>query len=461
MTDPSENFEQATSTEAMFRYMVLSQVLSCVQEGKKESRAIRIVAAREHATLEGDFKRVSRRTLYRWLARFRAHGLAGLERRGRAPSPVSRVIPGDLIRFAAIEKEGDPLASVPEILARARETGLVDPLDVIHRSTLYRVLKRNGVPVDRRKQVPHNAGLRFAYAHRMQMLLCDGLHFRAGVTRSKRVALFFLDDATRYGFDVIVGTSENTQLFLLGLHRVVRRYGFFAIVYIDRGAAFVAGDTVAVVAKLGGLLIHGARGYPQGHGKIERFNQTARAQCLRSLDGRPDVDPDCEALTLRLRHWLRKRYNLTPHESLDMQTPHERFHNDSATLRLPESEHDLAKRFVLYVERRVSADHIVKFKGVSYEMPQGHSGAKVKLHRRVLTSSLHFVHEGKLVELHPVDLHRNATTPRTAGTTAEDTAHPLPPSAADVHFNRDLQPVVGTDGGFTAPENTRKEKKQS
>jgi hypothetical protein len=294
----------------------------------------------------------------------------------------------------------------------------------------------------------------------MQMLLCDGKHFRAGVTRAKRVALFFLDDATRYGLDVIVGASENALLFLLGLHATVRHYGFFAILYIDRGPGFAASDTILIVAKLDALLIHGARAYPEGHGKIEKFNQTALSRLLRGLDRRPDVDPAGGALTLRLRHWLKMRYNHTPHESLGKQTPHERFHNDSAPLRFPESEQDLGKRFVLYLERRVSPDHIVSVDAVPYEMPRGYAGAKVSLHRRVLTSTIHFVHEGRLIELHPVDLHRNATTPRGAGPALPELEHPLPPSAADIHFSRDFQPIVGPDGGFPVPEINNKEDKK-
>jgi hypothetical protein len=39
----------------------------------------------------------------------------------------------------------------------------------------------------------------------MQMVLCDGKHFRAGAARLRRVALFFLDDATRMGLHVVVG----------------------------------------------------------------------------------------------------------------------------------------------------------------------------------------------------------------------------------------------------------------
>lgn len=451
---------RGASTEAMFRYLVVSQLLSCIQGGKTQGEAVRAVANRVHASFDGTLRRVSERSLYRWLTLFREQGLAGLETTPRAPAQSSLVIPEPLVTFAAMQKEQDPRVSIPEILKRAEEVGMVKPDLSVDRTTLYRVLKRAGIPVDRRKQVARKEGLRFAYAHRMQMLLCDGKHFRAGATRAKRVALFFLDDATRYGLDVIVGTSENALLFLLGLHATLRHYGFFAILYIDRGPGFAASDTILIVAKLDALLIHGTRAYPQGHGKIERFNQTALSRVLRGLDHRPDVDPDCEALTLRLRHWLKNRYNHTAHESLRMQTPHERFHNDSAPLRFPKNEQDLENRFVLYLERRVSQDHIVSVDAVPYEMPRGYAGAKVKLHRRVLTSTIHFMHEQRLIELHPVDLLRNATTPRWAASQLPELEHPLPPSAADMHFSREFQPIVGPDGGFPPAKTNNKEDKK-
>ena len=451
---------RGASTEAMFRYLAVCQVLTGIRSGQSQAQVIRSVASRNHPSFDGGLRRISARSLYRWCASFREQGLAGLEPASRSPAKSSLVIPDPLVAFAAAQKEQDPWVSVPEIIERAAQYGIIHPEKSIHRTTLYRVLKRTGVPVERRKQVARRDGLRFAYPHRMQMLLCDGKHFRAGASRAKRVALFFLDDATRYGLNVIVGASENALLFLQGLYSTVSQYGFFSILFMDRGPGFVALDTIEIVAKLNALLIYGARAYPEGHGKIEKFNQTALSRVLRGLDRRPDVDPAGGALTLRLRHWLKMRYNHTPHESLGKQTPHERFHNDSAPLRFPESEQDLGKRFVLYLERRVTPDHIVSVDAVPYEMPRGYAGARVKLHRSVLTSTIHFVHEGRLIELHPVDLHRNATTPRGAGPALPELEHPLPPSAADIHFSRDFQPIVGPDGGFPVPEINHKEDKK-
>jgi transposase InsO family protein len=108
--------------------------------------------------------------------------------------------------------------------------------------------------------------------------------------------VFFLDDATRFALGV--GTVETTELFLRGLHRVLRRFGFMDLLFLDRDPGFKSDDTAAACRRLEIRLVLGTAGYPEGHGKIERFNQSAQAQLLRGLPGAADVDADCGALEL-------------------------------------------------------------------------------------------------------------------------------------------------------------------
>ncbi|MCP5118291.1 MAG: transposase family protein [bacterium] len=80
------------------------------------------------------------------------------------------------------------------------------------------------------------------------------------------MALIFLDDATRYGLAVQVGTSEHTALFLHGLPPVVLRHGLMKAMFLDQGPGFISDDTVQVLAQLPCRLIHGTKAYPEGHG---------------------------------------------------------------------------------------------------------------------------------------------------------------------------------------------------
>ena len=442
------------SAEALFRYQVVSHVVASMRGGMRRAIAVFTAAARSWLRVDGELRRVGRRTIYRWLAAYETGGLAALEpaRRERARSSV---LPDKLMCFVTAQKQQDVAASIPEILRRARELGIVGAATRIDRSTVYRAAKRAEITVARRKGPTERDTRRFAYPHRLDCVLCDGKYFRAGVERKKRVALFFLDDATRYGLHVVVGTSESATLFLRGFYEMVCHHGIMQIAYMDHGPGFIASASFEVVANLGGLLIHGEGAYPEGHGKIERFNRTAKAQILRGLDRRPDVDPGCRALELRLLHYLRQRYNHTPHESLGQDTPHDRFFADEKPLSFPENDDDLRGRFVVYLDRTSSKDHIVSIYGIAYEVPRGLADQKLTIHHRLLPDTYAVRTDGKLVDLHPVDLAANARSRRgrhAGNTDHDDEAGLLPKSAADMAFERDFRPVVTADGGLSDTE---------
>jgi hypothetical protein len=117
---------------------------------------------------------------------------------------------------------------------------------------------------------------------------------------------------------------------------------------------------------------------------------------------------------------------------------------------MPQSDEELRGHFVLYLRRRVTPDHTVPVGSVDYEVPRGHAGERILVHRRLLDGTLAVVHEGRLVEIHPVDLHANARASRgRRRDPREDPQHPLPKSAADMAFERDFLPVVDADGGFS------------
>ena len=67
-----------------------------------------------------------------------------------------------------------------------------------------------------------------------------------------------------------------------------------------------------ICARIGVSLIHGRARYPQGRGKIERFNQTCLNDLLRAIAQDPLADPDCKALEHRINHYISAMYNLRP-----------------------------------------------------------------------------------------------------------------------------------------------------
>ena len=430
----------------LFRYTLISQVLNRVYWGASRAQAIETVAGQRHVDFDGRACSVSARTLYRWLAAFEQAGSEGLAPTVRSGGP--KTIPAALLDHFKAEKLADPHTSIPELIRRAYVTGRIEPGEKISRSTLWRALRHMEVPTGRIKTPKVRDCRRFAYAHRMEMVLCDGKHFRVGAGRLKRVALFFIDDATRFGLEVVVGTSENTALFLRGLYQCILTYGLMISAYVDNGPGFIAMDTFEVMRNLGVHLIHGSAGYPQGHGKIERFNRTATEQVLRQLPGDPWIDPQSAALELYLRHFLREQYNHTIHESLNGESPWERFCKDTRALHFHDNEAQLRQAFVLHEQRRVSPDHVVCVDGVSYETPLGYRGRKVLLQRHLLDGEVSLLHEGRLVRLAPVDVHANAHDRRARGQDAPPTPR-APKSAAQASLRAGLSARRRCTGRFS------------
>ena len=68
-----------SSAEALFRHQVVSLVKSWMLSGEPKAVAVQRAASMMHPTFSGEPRRVSRRTVYRWLAVFEAKGTSGLE----------------------------------------------------------------------------------------------------------------------------------------------------------------------------------------------------------------------------------------------------------------------------------------------------------------------------------------------------------------------------------------------
>lgn len=305
------------SGEALFRHSVVSAVRTLQTAGFSRADAIAAVAQQPHTMARGQVRKVHPRTLSRWLEAFESGGPRGLEPKSRKRTDTSMALDPTLIGLLRTERKKDRDASIPELLRRAKQRGIIESVEAVDRSTVWRAMRRMGLDTGRTKRRRDRDMRRFGFPHRMQMLLFDGKQFRAGANRLRRVAIFYLDDATRRGLDVIVGTHETTELFLRGLYGCIRRHGVFDCGYADNGAGFISDDTQAVFARgLEIAFVNGTAGYPEGRGKLERFNRRVKAEVLRGLDGNTNVNPDCASLTLRLRHYLEHEYNLAHHETL-------------------------------------------------------------------------------------------------------------------------------------------------
>lgn len=269
---------------------------------------------------------VSRATAYKWLARYRSEGPAGLADRSSRPHHCSHALPASQVQRVLVAR-------------RRRRQGphrLAWQLGM-PRSTVYGVLRRHGM--SRLAHTDRTSGVVVRYERERPGELVhldvkklgripDGgghrIHGRAKGTRGRGIGYDYvhsaIDDRSRVAFSQLLPdeTGQTSARFL------VEAAGFFANhgvriqrVLTDNAKAYTNSVAFAETAAGLGIRLKRTRPYrPQTNGKVERFNKTlldewAYARLYRSNNERHRA----------LVRWLRFYNHRRPHTSLDGLTP--------------------------------------------------------------------------------------------------------------------------------------------
>lgn len=263
------------------------------------------------------------RTVRKWVKRFRAEGLAGLQDRSSRPHRVRRPTPPETI--ARIEKLRRQRWTGAQI---ARETG-------VSKATVSRILRRLGLnrvralePVEpiRRYQREHPGELIHIDIKKLGRFDRIGHRItgdRTGQSNSRGIGWEFvhvcIDDASRIAFAQVMPdeTKQSAIAFLKAALAYYQSLGItVARLMTDNGGCYKAFAFRDACRDLGLKHIRTRPYTPKTNGKAERFIQTALrewayAQAYTHSDHR----------AAELPGWLH-RYNWhRPHGSLDAQTP--------------------------------------------------------------------------------------------------------------------------------------------
>ncbi|HXU99533.1 MAG TPA: IS481 family transposase [Caulobacteraceae bacterium] len=266
---------------------------------------------------------VSRSNGYKWLARHRAQGAAGLEERSRRPkrSPrrTSAVVEAEVLR---IRQESNGAWGGRKIAKVVEREGKVAP--VPGPSTVTEILRRHDRLWLRAAEHP-GPWRRFERAEPNELWQMDFKgHF--ALMGGRCHPLTVLDDHSRYSLEIGALADEQDLSVRARLAATFRRYGLPLKMLADNGSPWGdAGDQPWTafgvwLLRLGVGLGHGRPYHPQTQGKDERFHRSLKAEVL---DGACFADlAHCQ----RAFDAWRERYNHErPHEALGMGVPAERY----------------------------------------------------------------------------------------------------------------------------------------
>ena len=282
---------------------------------------------------------VSRKTFYKWAARYRAEGLAGLEERSRRPltSPARTGEPvEDLIVAERQRLDGSGLDHGATTI-HWHLSGRVPPIKVPSVATIHRILVRRGLVEPQPRKRPKGSWRRFEAPAPNEFWQIDAMDWTivTGLVKVFNV----IDDHSRVAVRSRAVSEATTTEAWTTFCQGSQQWGLPAGVLSDNGLCFsgkLRGFEVLFEANLrdaGIRPITGRPFHPQTTGKVERFQQTLKKWLRRQRLAR-----SLRELQAQLDEFCRIYNYERPHQGIGRRIPIERWH---ATARSQPAEHPL------------------------------------------------------------------------------------------------------------------------
>jgi len=352
---------------ALFRYKVITPMLNALP-GSVNALA-RTLSSQLYEIPGSTRGRIARTTMLDWKKNYDQGGLEALKPKERRDRNRPRRLDADLTEGLIAIKQGNPDLSVRMVIQEAYRSGLADPSTHLPKSSVHRMLRREGLMVKTDAQTVQDHR-RFAYEYAGEMWQTDALHGprvkdERGRNR-KTYLLALLDDATRVIPYAEFAFGESVRDFLPVLRQGIERRGIPKRLFADNGAAYRSKQLDMVCAKLGIALIHARPYSPTSKGKIERWLRRVRQQLLSTL-GSEDLG-SLEALNRRFRCWVENEYHHTGHYGLECMTPLDCWASGAEQVRYLEGGVDIDNIFMFETTRKVKKDRTVQLHSRVYEV---------------------------------------------------------------------------------------------
>jgi len=320
---------------------------------------------------------ISRKTGYKWLARFRARGMRGLDDLSRRPhqSPL-RASGEGVLRVIEMRQRHPSWGPKKLHVVLKREPTLKQVLSV---RTIARILSRAGEVLSKRRIPSQQDVSTTAPQIRADTANETWTVDFKGWWRSNNgehcEPLTVRDAASRFVLCADLVQSRGTEPIRLIFQALFEKYGLPACIHVDNGSPFACTRSRGGLTRLSAWWVslgirveRGRPGCPQDNGAHERMH--ADISCELQMHAADTKELQQAALD----EWRHEFNHVRPHESLQQQTPATHYVHSSRPFRGP--------RCAVYPGcqvRKVATTGIVKCKGKRFRVGQGLAGFDVGL----------------------------------------------------------------------------------
>jgi len=317
-------------------------------------------------------KRLSVRTLERYLSQYRKHGWEGLlpnPRRDKGGHRLSEEVIADAI---ALRRER-PERSVEQIIYMLEASGRAKQGEIAY-STLSRHLRKAGVAQRELLSDSERGFRRFEVEAPNVLWQSDAQHTlylpdpRDPKKRKKAILFAILDDYSRLVIHGQFYWDEKLPRLEDCLKKAILRHGIPEQFYCDNGAVYSSLHLTRICGKLGVRLSHSRPYRPAGRGKIERFfrfvDTSFKPEAYESIQN--GHIQTLHQLNEAFQAWLEGYYHQRIHGSTG-EAPTVRYQRTVKPLRHI-SVLDLSDIFLWEEERTVDKTGCISLSGNRYEV---------------------------------------------------------------------------------------------
>ena len=408
----SKETKKWRTEQALKRYSMILPLLDPDIDDGKRSQLRDQIAEREG---------ISKRTIYRYEAKYRAESFDGLipmnrekRRSQKLPDNWDEIV-GEAIQL----KREVPRRSVRQIILILETEGWAPP-GVIRPSTLQRYLYNAGFGVKQMKRYAESrqtSSRRFCRAHRLEILQGDIKYGPQIRTKEGKLIKTYLssliDDHSRMIVQAEFYDNQRAEIVEDTFHKAVLKVGVWDASYLDNGKQYISAQLEKSCAKLGIHILHAKPYACQAKGKIEvyhksvdRFIAEVRAAHVHSVT----------ELNQKWKMFLEQDYLKKPHsgireyyESMDVEvppngiTPEMEWNRDERRQKFLDVQ-TVSDAFTHYETRVIDKAGCFDFEGKKYEASATLAGLTVEIAYDPLNTETITVRYGKMDEIkaHPV-----------------------------------------------------------
>lgn len=376
--------EQQRQAIANFRYGLIAPLVNRRLEPGEQMALMRDIVSHTYESPNGQEKKLSLRTLERYVQAYRTGGWEALLPSVRADKWRSREMADDVLQKAIALKQEQPGRSVRQIIAILELAKYVEP-GVLKESTLSKQLRRRGMTRQALTKSGWSQFHRFEATHRNALWQGDVQHtlYLPHPDKPEKKAMaylvVFIDDYSRFVVHGQFYFEERVPRLEDCLKKAILKCGIPEVIYVDNGAIYSSHHFGRICGRLGSELKHTKPGRPQGRGKQEKFfrfvDQSFVPEAYDLIEqGKIQTLTD---LNRFFAAWLEVAYHQKLHNSFK-QRPIDRYQKDDHPIRtLP--PHELVEVFLLEETRKADKTGCISLLGQTFEVDATLSGSSIQV----------------------------------------------------------------------------------